>query len=130
MKWMSTPSIVVTNCGRAFSFDSASPSRSPCPNSALTPGASRAARPASESSTVSRSGQRVAAIRRRRSVSAASGTWARKVRMASAAERGGVSRWAAAVTGENAARAAIAHAAEEEAPGVPGRKLRLVYVRS
>ena len=81
---MSSPSIVVTNCGRRSASPRTCASRSPSPNSARASASSRAARPASDPTTVSLSGHRVAAMRRFMSASASSEKWTWKGRMASA----------------------------------------------
>src|ERR1041385_1454662 len=125
---MSTPSMVVMNCGKALSFASAFRQSYPAPQYCTSFWNCSSWAPWDRSLTVSRSGQRVSAMRRRRSVRASSGTLTRRGRMASAAV-GCAAGWAvevvilvsfflaaAAATGEDAARASKTTAASQAVP--------------
>ncbi len=117
MKWMSNPSISVTNWGRAFSLVSHLRQSYSVAQWCASSWVIASGTPCDWSDTVSRSGQRVAAIRRRSSVSSASGTSTRNGRISMAvssvvlmvnlrlrASKGGTARRVDAVDDANTAR--------------------------
>ena len=82
MKWMSTPSISVMNCGSAFSRVASRPTSYSAPQKRQSCWIVADCTPCEASSTSSRGGRRMAARRRRRSASASSENATRNGRMA------------------------------------------------
>jgi hypothetical protein len=84
MKWMSRPSISVMNCGKAFSLASNRPKSYSVSQYCARAWIVASRTPCDSSATVSCSGQRVAARRRRRSASSDSGmsTWKGRISVA------------------------------------------------